>query len=200
MSLATGARLGPVEILSPLGTGGTDEVYRARDRKLDRDVAIKIFPEAVADDSERVARYVREARTLAAVNCVNIAHIDGLEKWNGVRALAMELVEGPTFVERIARGPIPTDESLAIAGRSPFSEPNPTGISSRTPCRIRSRSCTWRVDDISTARFLITEPISSASARRCETAAACRKCRRRRIRSPPVTGRMHSSLAPCSQA
>src|SRR5689334_16454529 len=79
MFLATGARCGPVEIVSPLGTGGMDEVYRARDRKLDCDVAIRVFAEAVADDSERVARHVREARTLAAVNFARITHMYGLE-------------------------------------------------------------------------------------------------------------------------
>src|SRR5262245_39217709 len=91
------------------------EVYRARDRKLDRGVAIKILPEALAADPERIARFEREAKTLAALNHPNIAHIHGLEESNGIRALVMELVEGPTLADRIAQGPIPTDEALPIA-------------------------------------------------------------------------------------
>src|SRR5215831_4686836 len=91
------------------------EVYRARDRKLDRDVAIKVLPEALATDSERIARFEREAKTLAALNQPHIAQIYGLEESNGIRALVMELVEGPTLADRIAKGPIPIDEALAIA-------------------------------------------------------------------------------------
>jgi len=115
MSLSAGTRLGPYEILSALGAGGMGEVYRARDRKLDRDVAIKIIPKALAADPERIARFEREAKTLAALNCPNIAHVYGLEESDGVLALAMELVEGPTLAERIATGPIAIDESLTIA-------------------------------------------------------------------------------------
>jgi serine/threonine protein kinase len=80
------------------------EVYRARDTKLDRAVAIKILPEAFAADTERIARFQREAKTLAALNHPNIAHIHGLEESNGVRALVMELVEGEDLAQRIARG------------------------------------------------------------------------------------------------
>src|SRR5215203_2965482 len=102
MRLSAGTRLGPYEILSALGAGGMGEVYRARDKKLDRDVAIKILPEAFAADTERVARFQREARTLASLNHPNIAHIHGLEESDAsggsgqavVRALVMELVEG----------------------------------------------------------------------------------------------------------
>src|SRR5438876_6317264 len=97
MVLALGARVGPYEIVSPLGAGGMGEVYRARDRKLDRDVAIKILPEALAADPDRIARFEREAKTLAALNHPNIAHVHGLEESDGVRALVMELVEGPTL-------------------------------------------------------------------------------------------------------
>src|SRR5262245_53035030 len=91
------------------------EVYRARDTKLDRAVAIKILPEAFAADTERIARFEREAKTLASLNHVNIAHIHGLEESNGVRALVMELVEGEDLAQRIARGAIPADEALPIA-------------------------------------------------------------------------------------
>ena len=91
------------------------EVYRARDHKLDRDVAIKVLPDPVAGDPERLARFEREAKTLALLNHPNIAHIYGLEDSAGVSALVMELVEGPTLANRIATGPIPVDEALPIA-------------------------------------------------------------------------------------
>jgi Tol biopolymer transport system component len=113
--LASGARLGPYEILSPLGAGGMGEVYRARDAKLNRDVAIKVLPEAVAEDPERLARFQREAQVLASLNHPHIAAIYGLEKAGNVEALVLELVEGETLAERIAQGAIPIDEALAIA-------------------------------------------------------------------------------------
>jgi Tol biopolymer transport system component len=115
MALASGAHVGSYEILSSLGAGGMGEVYRARDRRLDRTVAIKILPEALANDPERIARFEREAKTLAALNHPNIAHLYGLEESDGARALVMELVEGPTLADRIAQGPIPIDEALPIA-------------------------------------------------------------------------------------
>ena len=115
MPLSAGTRLGPYEILSALGAGGMGEVYRARDTKLDRAVAIKILPEAFAADTERIARFQREAKTLASLNHPNIAHIHGLEESNGVRALVMELVEGEDLAQRIGRGAIPLDEALPIA-------------------------------------------------------------------------------------
>jgi serine/threonine protein kinase/WD40 repeat protein len=115
LALAPGSHLGPYEILVAIGAGGMGEVYRARDAKLNRDVAIKVLPEGVADDPERLARFHREAQVLAALNHPNIAHIHGYEQSNGVHALVMELVEGPTLADRIARGPIPLDEALPIA-------------------------------------------------------------------------------------
>ena len=115
MTLAAGTRLGPYEILSPLGAGGMGEVYRARDAKLNREVAIKVLPEAVAEDAERLARFQREAQVLAALNHPHIAAIYGLEKVGNFEALVLELVEGETLAERIAAGPIPIDEALAIA-------------------------------------------------------------------------------------
>ena len=115
MALSAGTRLGPYEILSALGAGGMGEVYRARDTKLDRAIAIKILPEAFAADTDRIARFQREAKTLASLNHPNIAHIHGLEESNGVRALVMELVEGEDLAQRIARGAIPVDEALPIA-------------------------------------------------------------------------------------
>ena len=115
MALAPGARRGPYEITAKIGAGGMGEVYRARDTKLDRDVALKILPEAFASDPERLARFEREAKTLAALNHPHIAHIHGLEESDGVRALVLEFVDGPTLADRIAQGPIPINEALTIA-------------------------------------------------------------------------------------
>ncbi len=110
-----GTRIGVYTITSLLGVGGMGEVYRARDTKLDRLVAIKILPESFAHDPERLARFEREARVLAALNHPNITIIHGLEEAEGSKALVMELVEGPTLANRIARGPVPLDEALPIA-------------------------------------------------------------------------------------
>src|SRR5687767_4824 len=115
MTLPAGSQLGPYEILSPLGAGGMGEVYRARDRRLERDVAIKILPAALVTEPERLARFEREAKNLAALNHPNIAHIHGLEESDSVIALVMELVEGEDLSRRIARGTIPLDEALPIA-------------------------------------------------------------------------------------
>jgi serine/threonine protein kinase len=115
VTLVSGTRLGPYEILSPLGVGGMGEVYRARDTTLNRDVAIKVLLPAVAHDAERLARFRREAQVLASLNDPHIAHIHGLDESTGAPALVMELVEGPTLADRIARGPIPFDEALPIA-------------------------------------------------------------------------------------
>ncbi len=115
MGLATGTKLGPYEIQSPLGAGGMGEVYRARDTKLNRDVALKVLPKNVAGDSERMARFKREAQVLASLNHPNIATIHGLEESGGTRALVMELVEGATLAERIKSGAIPLEEALPIA-------------------------------------------------------------------------------------
>jgi len=115
MALSPGSRRGPYEVIAQIGVGGMGEVYRARDGRLQRDVAIKVLPEAFAQDSERLARFEREARTLASLNHQNIASIYGLEDADGVKALVMELVEGPTLADRIARGPIPIADALPIA-------------------------------------------------------------------------------------
>ena len=115
VSLIAGTRLGPYEITAQIGVGGMGEVYRATDTNLKRQVAIKVLPEAVAADAERLARFQREAEVLASLNHPNIAIIHGLEKSDGVTGLVMELVEGPTLADRIAQGPIPIDEALPIA-------------------------------------------------------------------------------------
>jgi Tol biopolymer transport system component len=115
MSLSAGSRVGPYEILSPIGAGGMGEVYRARDTKLGRDVAIKVLPDNFARDAERLARFQREAKLLASLNHPNIATIHGLEDSGNSHALVMELAEGPTLADRISRGPMPIDEALPIA-------------------------------------------------------------------------------------
>jgi serine/threonine protein kinase len=115
LALALGTRLGVYEITAAIGEGGMGQVFRARDTKLDRDVAIKILPEAFAHDADRLARFQREAKTLASLNHANIAAIYGLQESGGVTALVMELVEGDDLSQRIARGAIPLDEALPIA-------------------------------------------------------------------------------------
>jgi eukaryotic-like serine/threonine-protein kinase len=115
MPLGPGTRLGPYEIVSAIGAGGMGEVYRATDTSLGRQVAIKVLPEAFAQDPERLARFEREAKTLAALNHPHIAQIYGLERSSGTQALVIELVEGDTLADLIARGPIPVDEALPIA-------------------------------------------------------------------------------------
>src|SRR5687768_5593925 len=105
MTFSAGTRLGPYEITASLGVGGMGEVYRARDARLKREVALKILPESFANDPERLARFQREAEVLASLNHPNIAAIHGLEESNSTRALVMELVAGETLAERIARGP-----------------------------------------------------------------------------------------------
>src|SRR5262245_54842384 len=117
MALAAGARLGPYEIQTLLGAGGMGEVYRARDTKLNRDVALKILPELFASDPDRLARFQREAQLLATLNHPHIATIHGFEETASVKALVLELVEGPTLADRIAQAPVPLDEALAIAAQ-----------------------------------------------------------------------------------
>ena len=115
MALPPGTRFGPYEVAVQIGVGGMGEVYRARDTKLDRDVAIKVLPASLAGDPDRIARFQREAKTLAALNHPNIAAIYGLEEGDRTKALVMELVEGPTLADRIAQGAVPVDEALPIA-------------------------------------------------------------------------------------
>jgi Tol biopolymer transport system component len=115
MTLAAGHKLGPYEILSPLGAGGMGEVYKARDTRLKREVALKVLPAGFSQDPDRIARFQREAELLAALNHPHIAHIHGLEEADGIRALVMELVEGPTLADRIAQGPVTLDEALPVA-------------------------------------------------------------------------------------
>jgi Tol biopolymer transport system component len=115
MSIAAGTRLGIYEVTALIGAGGMGEVYRARDTRLNRDVALKVLPEVFARDTQRMARFEREAQVLAGLNHPNIAAIYGIEESGPVRALIMELVEGPTLADRVAGGSVPVDEALPIA-------------------------------------------------------------------------------------
>ena len=114
MMLAAGSRLGPYQIEARIGAGGMGEVYRARDSKLGREVAIKVLPEAFAHDAERLSRFQREAKMLASLNHPNIATIHGLEQSDGVYGLVMELVSGETLAERVKAGPLGIEEALKI--------------------------------------------------------------------------------------
>jgi len=115
VSLTPGTRLGPYEITALIGEGGMGKVWRAHHKALNRDDALKVLPDAFASDPDRLARFRREAQILASLNHPNIAHVYGLEQADGIQALVMELVEGPTLGDRIAKGPIPNDDALPIA-------------------------------------------------------------------------------------
>ena len=115
MALTVGSRLGHYDVTALIGEGGMGQVYQATDTKLNRQVALKSLPEAFATDPARLARFQREAQVLASLNHPGIAAIYGLEESDGTRALVLELVEGPTLADRIAKGPIPVDEALPIA-------------------------------------------------------------------------------------
>src|SRR3989442_1522104 len=115
MSLKPGTRIGPYEVTSPLGEGGMGVVFRAHDTKLKRDVALKLLPDHLVDDPDRLVRFQREAQILASLNHPNIAQIYGLEESDNTRCIVMELVEGETLQERLKRGAIPIDDALPIA-------------------------------------------------------------------------------------
>ena len=115
MSMRAGTRLGAHEILSVLGAGGMGEVYRARDTRLGREVAIKVVLDVFASDADRVARFQREAKVLASLNHPHIAALYGIEEADGRHFLVMELVEGQTLADRLVHGPLPVAEALAIA-------------------------------------------------------------------------------------
>ncbi len=115
MAIGPGSRVGPYEVVALIGEGGMGRVYRATDTNLKRAVAIKVLPEILSADAERLARFQREAEVLARLNHPNIAQIHGLEKSEGATALVMELVEGPTLADRIAQSPLSIDETMSIA-------------------------------------------------------------------------------------
>jgi serine/threonine-protein kinase len=162
MPLAAGTRLGPYEIVAPLGAGGMGEVYRARDPRLAREVAIKVLPEALSFDAERLARFEREARLLAALSHAGIASIFGVEEAAGSRALVMELVEGPTLAERIEQGPLAAGDALPIARQlaEALEYAHERGIVHRDlkPANVKLRpDGTVKVLDFGLARALATE-------------------------------------------
>ena len=117
MPLSPGTRLGHYDVTALIGEGGMGQVWQATDTQLNRQVALKILPDAFADDPDRLAWFTREAQILASLNHPNIAAIFGIEEAEGTRALVLELVEGPTLADRISQGPIPVDEALPIAGQ-----------------------------------------------------------------------------------
>jgi tetratricopeptide (TPR) repeat protein len=176
MSLSAGIRLGPYEIVAPLGAGGMGEVYRARDTKLNREVAIKVLPESLAADGERRARFSREAQVLASLNHPNVAQIHGFEDFAGLPALVMELVEGPTLSDRIGRNPIPIDAALPIAKQiaEALEAAHEQGIVHRDlkPANIKVRADgTVKVLDFGLAKALDTTAASNANLTQSPTLA-----------------------------
>src|SRR5512144_3243858 len=115
MRLAPGTRLGPYEIVSPLGAGGMGEVYRAKDTRLSRDVAVKVLPERLTENPDVRARFEREARTISSLNHPHICTLHDVGREGDVDYLVMELVEGETLAARIARGPLPNQDILKFA-------------------------------------------------------------------------------------
>jgi serine/threonine-protein kinase len=167
MGITAGTRVGPYEIVSPLGAGGMGEVFRARDTRLGRDVAVKVVPSLFADDPDRTARFAREAHVLASLNHPNIASIYGFEESGGVQALVLELVDGPTLADRLAVGPIAQDEVVAIARQivDALEAAHEQGIVHRDlkPANIKLRpDGTVKVLDFGLAKAL--DPTSSSNA------------------------------------
>ena len=170
-------RIGCYEVTAKIGEGGMGEVYRARDTKLDRDVALKVLPQAFTDDADRLARFEREAKVLASLNHPNIGHIYGLEEAEGTKALVLELVEGPTLGDRIAQGPIPVDEALPIAKQiaEALEAAHEAGVIHRDlkPANIKVREDgTVKVLDFGLAKAIDTAPKSDPSQSPTLTAAA----------------------------
>jgi serine/threonine-protein kinase len=167
LALTVGTSLGVYEIVAPIGEGGMGQVYRATDTTLGRQVAIKILPDAFAADPERLARFEREAKTLASLNHPHIAAIYGFEKSSGLHALVMELVEGDDLSQRIARGPIPFDEALPIAKQiaDALEAAHEQGIIHRDlkPANIKVRADgTVKVLDFGLAKAM--EPVAGSSS------------------------------------
>ena len=168
MALTPGTRLGPYEVTAQIGVGGMGEVYRATDTNLKRFVAIKVLPDSVAFDAERLARFQREAEVLASLNHPNIAAIYGLERTGGMTALVMELVEGPTLADRIAQGAIPDDDALPIARQivEALEAAHERGIIHRDlkPANIKAHEDgTVKVLDFGLAKALAPEPASATA-------------------------------------
>ena len=166
MPLSPGIRIGSYEVLSSLGAGGMGEVYRARDTKLNRDVALKILPAVFTSDPDRLARFKREAQVLASLNHANIGHIYGFEDSSAAHALVLELVEGPTLADRIARGPLPLREAIGIAKQiaDALDTAHEQGIVHRDlkPANVKVREDgTVKVLDFGLAKALAPDPASS---------------------------------------
>jgi len=171
MQLASGTRLGPYEILAPIGAGGMGEVYQATDLKLKREVALKVLPAALADDPARMTRFQREAEVLASLNHPNIAQIYGLEESDGVRAIVMELVEGETLAEIIQCGSIPVETAIAyakqIASAFEYAHDKLQPVIHRDlkPANVKvTPDGVVKVLDFGLAKALAEEPSSSASS------------------------------------
>ncbi len=167
MPLTTGTSIGVYRVTGPLGAGGMGEVYRARDTTLDRDVALKVLPAAFTADPDRRARFEREARVLASLNHPNIAQIYGIEESGEARALVLELVEGPTVADLIARGPLPLDDALQVALQTAWAlqAAHQAGVVHRDlkPANIKVREDgTVKVLDFGLAKALDPEPAPDA--------------------------------------
>ena len=218
LALTPGARLGPYEVIASIGAGGMGEVFRARDTKLNRDVALKVLPDVFASDPDRLARFTREAQTLASLNHPNIAHIHGLEESGGVRALVMELVEGEDLSQRIARGAITLDEALPIARQiaEALEAAHEQGIIHRDlkPANVKVRADgTVKVLDFGLAKAMepaaaandisqsptITSPAMTQMGMILGTAAYMSLSRRPESRSTsePISGRLVSCCGKC---
>jgi serine/threonine-protein kinase len=177
MALEIGSRLGHYEVTALIGEGGMGQVYQATDTKLNRQVALKILPEAFAADPDRLARFQREAQVLASLNHPGIAAIYGLEESEDTRALVLELVEGPTLADRIRQGPIPLDEALPIAKQiaEALEAAHEAGVIRRDlkPANIKVRDDgTVKVLDFGLAKALDTAPEGDPSLSPTLTAAA----------------------------
>ena len=177
MSLAPGTSIGHYNVTSLLGEGGMGQVWQATDTLLNRQVALKILPDAFADDPDRLARFTREAQILASLNHPNIAAIHGIEEAEGTRALVLELVEGPTLEDRISKGPVPLDEALPIAKQiaEALEAAHEAGVIHRDlkPANIKVREDgTVKVLDFGLARALDPAPDVDPSQSPTLTAAA----------------------------
>ena len=177
MPIQPGQTLSHYRLVEKIGEGGMGEVYRASDTKLDRDVALKVLPEAFTSDPERLARFEREAKVLASLNHPKIGGIYGLEEAEGTKALVLELVEGPTLADRIAHGPIPLDEALPIATQiaEALEAAHEAGVIHRDlkPANIKVRADgTVKVLDFGLAKALDTTPEGDPSQFPTLTAAA----------------------------
>ena len=177
MPLSPGTRIGHYDVTKLLGEGGMGQVWQATDTQLNRQVALKILPDAFADDPDRLALFTREAQILASLNHPNIAQIHGIEEAEGTRALVLELVEGPTLADRISKGPIPLDDALPIAKQiaEALEAAHEAGVIHRDlkPANIKVREDgTVKVLDFGLAKALDPSPASDPSESPTLTAAA----------------------------